>query len=503
MTIARVVLRALSITLLGVVSEGASALTSGQAYVKAVGFLRSQGATAWESLESQPVLLGEAIAADARAAGPRSATLLASLELASVDARARRMRTLGELQLNVLPEAQVLVAAKTPLLGFGVSRDHLPTPLDTALAIQALDAAGWSVQSTFTEATNDLVAQQIASGAHVGMWPLVRKGATGDFATTAQAVLALAPRESSYPGALGLALTWLWGGSPPLASERALQVLALLAVDSSLAPGALGALVGLQNANGSFGSEPALADRVYATALAARALLESAAAFPFDSDGDGTADGPDPDADGDGVCDPGESGAGCTGSDAFPTDPGAAFDIDLDGFGNAADPDDDGDGIPDAQEPGYAANAQERVNTDGDALADTADPDDDNDSLADVQELLAGLDPRRVDTDGDTFRDNLELAAGTDGRNASQYPLPDGDVFPLGAPDGLVDDRDVLLALRVVRGLVSVPGSAQTAFLRHADVAPLVAGAPAPSGAFDGADAVVLVRRVRDLVAAW
>ncbi len=483
----------------------ASALTSGQAYVKAVGFLRAQGTTGWESLESQPVLLGEAIAADARAAGPRSATLLASLELASVDARARRMRTLGELQLNVLAEAQVLVAAKTPLLGFGVSRDHLPTPLDTALAIQALDAAGWSVQSTFTEAANDLVAQQIASGAHAGMWPLVRKGATGDFATTAQAVLALASHQAQagVPGALGLAVPWLWGANPTRPSERALQVLALLAVDASLVGSSLDQLVAMQTANGSFGTEPALADRVYATALAARALLESGDDFPFDSDGDGMADGPDPDADGDGVCDPGESGAGCTGSDAFPTDPGAAFDIDLDGFGNAADPDDDGDGIPDAQEPGYAANAQERVNTDGDAQADTADPDDDNDSLPDVQELLAGLDPRAVDTDGDTFRDNLELAAGTDGRSATSYPLPDGDVFPLGAPDGVVDDRDALVALRVLRGFVTVPGSAQTAFLRHADVAPLLSGAPAPSGAFDDADAVVLVRRVRDLVAAW
>ncbi len=130
-------------------------------------------------------------------------------------------------------------------------------------------------------------------------------------------------------------------------------------------------------------------------------------------------------------------------------------------------------------------------------------PDDDNDSLLDVDELLAGLDPLRMDTDGDSFRDETELAAGTDARNASQYPLPDGDVFPLGAPDGVVDDRDALLALRVVRGLVAVPGSAQTAFLRHADVAPLVAGAPAPSGAFDDADTVVLVRRVRGLVAVW
>ncbi|MCI0637182.1 MAG: hypothetical protein L0206_25195, partial [Actinobacteria bacterium] len=233
------------------------------------------------------------------------------------------------------------------------------------------------------------------------------------------------------------------------------------------------------------------------------ALAKADPFFPFDSDGDTLVDESDNDDDGDGKCDPGAPPGPCTGTDAFPNDELESADLDLDGLGDAADLDDDGDGIPDTQEPGYASNAQERVNTDGDGLADTADPDDDNDSVLDVAELLAGLDPRRVDTDGDTFRDNLELAAGTDGRNATEYPLPDGDVFPLGAPDGVVDDRDALVALRVLRGLVTVPGSAQTAFLRHADVAPLVAGAPAPSGGFDDADAVVLVRRVRGLVAAW
>jgi hypothetical protein len=120
-----------------------------------------------------------------------------------------------------------------------------------------------------------------------------------------------------------------------------------------------------------------------------------------------------------------------------------------------------------------------------------------------VDELLAGLDPRRADTDGDSFRDDLELAAGTDPRNPNEYPRPDGDVFPLGAPDAVVDERDALLALRVLQGLVTVPPSAQTVFLRHADVAPLVAGIPAPSGEFDEADALVLVRRVRGLVAGW
>jgi len=50
---------------------------------------------------------------------------------------------------------------------------------------------------------------------------------------------------------------------------------------------------------------------------------------------------------------------------------------------------------------------------------------------------------------------------------------------------------------------VTVPSNAQTAFLRHADVAPLVSGVPAPSGSFGAADALVVSRRVRGLVPAW
>jgi hypothetical protein len=254
--------------------------------------------------------------------------------------------------------------------------------------------------------------------------------------------------------------------------------------------------------DGSFGEESLAEDRVYATALSARAIWRAGQLnFPFDSDGDGTADGPDPDSDNDGVCDKNETGAGRTGSDAFPTDPAESADLDLDGIGDNADLDDDGDGIADASEPGFGTTAQEIRNTDGDALADTADPDDDNDGILDVEELLAGMDPRDVDTD--SFRDDLELAKGKDPLNALDYPLPDGDVFPLGAPDGLVDARDELLIHRVLRGLVAVPSGAQETFLRHADVAPLVSGAPAPSGAFDAADAVVITRRVRGMVAAW
>jgi hypothetical protein len=493
----------------------AFALTPGQAYWKAAEFLRSQGAGGWESVEAQPVLLGEAVAGDLLAAGPRSTTLLASLELTSVDARGRRARTLAALGLRVNADLTALMAARTPGSGYGVDRQHLPTALDTALAVQALNAAGTSATAgVIVQALDDLTA-----GAPLlqtdGMWPLLRTpdatggGASGDVATTAQVVLAMKRQvntgNATWDAAFDAATAALAAASPTRAFDRALRLLALLEANPSAQQGALNELAGMQNADGSFGTELLPEDRVYATALAARAIKRAGefANFPFDSDGDGTADGPDPDSDNDGVCDKGETGAGCTGSDAFPTDPDEWADLDLDGLGDNADLDDDGDGVADASEPGFGTTAQEIRNTDGDALADTADPDDDNDGIPDVDELLAGTDPRDVDTDGDSFRDNLEIAAGKDPLNALDYPRPDGDVFPLGAPDGVVDLRDELLAHRVLRGLVTVPSGDQETFLRHADVAPLVAGAPSPGDGFGAADASVITRRVRGMVAAW
>jgi hypothetical protein len=493
----------------------ALALTPAQAYHKATQFLRAQGTAGWESAEAQPVLLGEAVAGDPLAAGPRSTTLLASLELGSVDARARRARALASLGLAASADPGALLAAQAPASGFGASTDYLPTPLDTALAIQALDALGPFYAIPAAQAWNNyLRLAQLTSGATSGMWPLLRAPhasaggtAAGDVATTAQVVLALKPRQSSFPTEFTNAANALRTAAPPRASDRALRLLALLEWDATHADtaAALTQLVAMQQSDGSFGSETQPADRVYATALAARAIKRAGdfASFPFDSDGDTIADGPDKDSDNDGVCDPGESGGGCTGADAFPTDPAESADLDQDGTGNVADLDDDGDGIGDLVDD-FPTVAQERVNTDGDALADTVDPDDDNDGILDVDELLAGLDPRDVDTDGDHFRDGTELAKGKDPLDSTEVPLPDGDVFPLGSvPDGVIDARDELLTHRILRGLVTVPSADQAAFIAHADVAPLISGAPAPSGAFDAADALVVTRRVRGMVAAW
>jgi hypothetical protein len=510
--------------LLVVAPLAAHALTPGQAYHKATQFLRSQAVAGFESHEAQPVLLGEAIAGDPLAAGPRSTTLLASLELGSVDARGRRARTLGALKLAVTADVTALKAARTPSSGYGVDRQHLPSALDTALAVQALDAAGTSpTDVAITQALEDLtVGSPLVATS--GMWPLLRIPdaaaggvVTGDVATTAQVVLALRNHlnvDPDWDAAYNAATAALAGAQPTGASEQALRLLALLEWNPT-APAtstALDQLVAMQDPDdGSFGDAPLAEERVYATALAARAIWRSRDFFPFNSDTDALDDGPDPDSDNDGICDPGEVDSNCSGSDAFPSDPLESADLDLDGIGDDADPDDDGDGLCDPGAAGtgcsgldyFPTDAAESADLDLDGTGDNADVDDDNDGLSDVEELLAALDPKDADTDGDSFRDDLELAANSDPLNLLDYPLPDGDVFPLGAPDGVVDLRDELLAHRILRGLETVPSGAWAVFLRHADVAPLDAGAPAPNSLFEASDVLVITRRARGIVAGW
>jgi hypothetical protein len=155
-------------------------------------------------------------------------------------------------------------------------------------------------------------------------------------------------------------------------------------------------------------------------------------------------------------------------------------------------------------EVGFETIALENGDADGDGQGDNADTDDDADGVVDVDELLLGLNTTDFDTDNDTFRDATEVAAGTDGANSSEFPLPDGDISPLGNPDGIVDTRDALLALRVIRGDVTVDSGSQPAFDRHGDVAPLnPAGSPAPNILFNMADALVILRRVSGELAAW
>lgn len=524
-------------------------------YRAAVKYLRTIPEEVWTAPEGRGVLLAEALRADLGVVGPRSSSLLAGLELASLDARARRIIALAPLGVDLAGDIGSVLIALAPL-GFdlddivqqrpnnitlyapwrlspiyevGSVGVRVPIALDNAIAIRALSAVGITGSNPMygnvvQDALIYLLEFQLANGS----WPLVRDGEAGsvpigDIFVTAEVVRALLPYrdfEFTHPyaveyadeleidddlyvaAAINQATDFLASATYTNAADRAASLLAFLegAMDPSdpRIDTAFAQLIGMWiPADGSFEHS------AFATALAAQTILAATSIprFEFNTDGIGDTDGPDPDSDEDGACDPNEVGGGCTGTDAFPLDAAEQVDSDGDGLGNnLADDDDDGDGVKDSvlSEVPFAGDPKESGDADADGIADFADPDDDNDGVSDVEEGIAGLNPRDRDTDGDSFFDAAEIDAGTDGANDGEYPPPDGDIFPLNAPDGVTDLRDLLLAVRIVKG--EVDPTAEIFFLRHADVAPLEAGQPDPDDEFNTADLLIIVRRVRGLV---
>ncbi len=76
---------------------------------------------------------------------------------------------------------------------------------------------------------------------------------------------------------------------------------------------------------------------------------------------------------------------------------------------------------------------------------------------------------------------------------------PDGDVAPLGNPDGLVNVGDALIALRFALNLE--PGHPTADEICHGDVAPLDAnGQPNPDGKISVGDALVILRRALGII---
>lgn len=158
-------------------------------------------------------------------------------------------------------------------------------------------------------------------------------------------------------------------------------------------------------------------------------------------------------------------------------------DTDLDGLPDSIDTDDDNDGLADSVEmsPGIGT--------------DPLDADSDDDGLTDGFEVnydatlpdtyTAGLDPDPLDPDSDNdgFLDGMEVAAGHDPLLASDAPVW-GDVDD----NGTVDAGDLLLLTRAVLGLTVLADDQKA----RVDIAPVIAGTPAPDGRLTPGDLVVV-----------
>ena len=115
-------------------------------------------------------------------------------------------------------------------------------------------------------------------------------------------------------------------------------------------------------------------------------------------------------------------------------------------MGDACDPDDDNDGILDG-------NDTYPLDTDNDMLDNGADPDDDNDGFLDGNDpmpLIYNYADGDLDDSGAVNAADVLLAEqiSLGLLTATTLHLQHGDVRPEGAPDGIIDLRDVIMVLR-------------------------------------------------------
>src|SRR5262245_40599 len=199
-----------------------------RAYRDAVAYLRAHGGEAFADDPAQGVILPEAVAADPLVAGPRSGSVLASLELASVDAHARRRRVLtalgldasadtaslldeiccepdGSIRSRLLPGQIVVVTSGRPRPmwwqnngaaglyrdtgAFGAVDTRIPNALDRALALQAFHDSPSDDPVTFAKVADSIIfllEYRIDQAPGVlwpqvprVSWPLVRDGEAG------------------------------------------------------------------------------------------------------------------------------------------------------------------------------------------------------------------------------------------------------------------------------------------------------------------------------------
>ncbi len=117
--------------------------------------------------------------------------------------------------------------------------------------------------------------------------------------------------------------------------------------------------------------------------------------------------------------------------------------------------------------------------------------DSDGDGLGDYDEInVYFTDPANPDSDGDGFNDGDEINAGSDPNDPLSWPVfADGDLAPLGAPDGVINAADYLIAQRIVLGEIT----ATSLEFSHGDLHPL----GSPDGVIDVSDLVLILQLVQ------
>lgn len=155
------------------------------------------------------------------------------------------------------------------------------------------------------------------------------------------------------------------------------------------------------------------------------------------------------------------------------------LDTDLDTAGNACDLDDDNDGLTDIFEVAIGTNAL-LIDSDGDTLTDYEEVAYDGDDTS--YNVTNDLNPLSSDTDGDTFTDNTDPIPIT-------FNFNDGDIAPLGMPNGIVNAADYALATQLALGTTS----ATEIELAHGDLYP----PGAPDGMIGVPDLILIQKLVQ------
>ena len=178
-----------------------------------------------------------------------------------------------------------------------------------------------------------------------------------------------------------------------------------------------------------------------------------------------------------------------------------------------AAPDGDADGVIDSLDNCPTVSNASQLNTDADGQGDACDTDDDNDGLTDSEEAIVGTNSLLADTDGDGLTDFDEVnydgdPAYTPGQDLNPLstntdndaytddvdPVPltfnhdDGDLAPLGTPDGQLNAGDLVVGLHIVLGLLT-PTDLE---LAHGDLYP----SGSQDGVIDFADLMLLQKLV-------